>query len=81
MSYVTFASVEGESLPILSLNNIHVHLFVLFSDYTLRKNPFQQMEKLLLLWQVGLIANVKLHFLIKMQKTKILNSIGVYYWE
>ena len=34
------------------------------TDYTLRKIPVSKiMKRILLLWQVGLIANVKLHFL------------------
>ncbi len=36
--------------------------FSFVADYTLRKNSSQQMSKILFLWQVGLIANVKLHF-------------------
>ena len=30
----------------------------------LEKKSFQQLSKVLLLWQVGLIANVKLHFFV-----------------
>ncbi len=53
-------------LSVLALSqfiSVQVHLF--FTCYWLhsKKNSCQQMSKMLLLWQVGLIANVKLHFL------------------